>query len=108
MTATKQEETKKEVTDLPAEPIKPEVMGVPRDDKNARVSFTTDGNMMIITLPIGNMPRVMAYGFIYELFDMVGKWYAERAAIRQKLSLDNRDAVSKFNMKAGLAKLFKK
>jgi len=108
MTAAKQDGPKPEVTDLPAEPPKPEVMGIERDNKNARVSFSTDGNLMIITLPIGNMPRVMANGFIYELFGIVGQWYAERAEIKKKLSLDTRDAASRFNFKDGINKLLRR
>lgn len=108
MTAAKQDGPKPEVTDLPAEPPKPEVMGIERDNKNARVSFSVDGDLMIITLPIGHMPRVMAHGFIYELHGMVNQWYSERAEIKKKLSLDTRDAVGKFNFREGVSKLFKR
>jgi hypothetical protein len=107
MTATKQDETKPEPIkiDLKEEPKKPDVMGIERDDKNCRVSFTTDGNLVIITIPVGNMPRVVAHGFIYELHEIVGNWYKERMEIKKKLSLDNREAVSKFSFKNGINKI---
>lgn len=85
-----------------AEPKK-EVMGIERDDTNARVSFTTDGNLMIVTLPIGRMPRALSHGFLYELHQVVNEWHEER----KKTTLITRDAVSKFSFKTGISKLFK-
>ena len=101
MSTEKQEPEK---IDLPAEPPKPEVMGIVRDDKNARVSFTPDGAVLIITMPIAHMPRVMAHGFLWELHEMVNGWYAER----KKNKIIVRDEVSKFNFKQSVSKLFGK
>lgn len=87
-----------------AEEPKKEVMGIERDDNNARVSFTTDGNVMIVTVPIGKMPRVMCHGFIYELHEIVNGWYEERKRNR----ILTRDEVTKFSFKNGVKKLFGK
>ena len=108
MTAAKQDGPKPEVIDLPAEPPKPEVMGIERDNKNARVSFTKDNECMIITVPIAHMSRTLVRGFFLDAQDMAMMWFAERAAIKQKLSLDTRDAASRFNFKDGINKLLRR
>lgn len=82
---------------------KKEVMGIERDDTNARVSFTTDGNLMIVTMPIGRMPRALAHGFLYELHQVVNDWHAER----KKTNIILRDEASKWSFKSGISKLFK-
>lgn len=82
---------------------KKEVMGIERDDTNARVSFTTDGNLMIITLPIGRMARATAHGFLYELHQIINDWHEER----KRNKIITRDEAAKWSFKAGLTKLFK-
>ena len=108
MTATKQDEAKKDDATPATEPPKPEVMGITRDDHNTRLSFTKDGNLMIVTIPIGKMSPALVHGFLYELHDIVKGWFAERAAIKRKLSLDTRDAASRFNFKNGINKLLRR
>lgn len=87
----------------PAEEPKKEVMGIERDDTNCRISFTTDGNLLIITMPIGRMPRALAHGFVYELHQVVSDWYAER----KKSKIITRDEASRFSFKAGISKLLR-
>lgn len=89
-------------TPIAEEPEK-EVMGIERDDNNARVSFTKDNGLMIITIPIARMPRALAHGFLYELHTVVNEWHEER----KKNAILTRDAVSKFSFKSGINKLFK-
>jgi hypothetical protein len=91
--------------DQPTAPAKPEVMGIERDDNNARLSFTQDGNLMIITIPIGKMSPIGVHGYLWELHKIADGWYAERKAMREKLSLNNRDAASRFSFKQGVSKL---
>lgn len=86
-----------------AEEPKKEVMGIERDDNNARLSFTKDSALMIITIPIARMPRALAHGFLYELHQVVNDWHDER----RKNAIITRDNVSKFSFKAGISKLFK-
>lgn len=92
-------------TDTPTDEPKKEVLGIERDDKNCRVSFTTDGNLIIITMPLGHMPRVVAHGFIYELHDMINAWFHERAAAKKKIEIVGRDHMNKFSFKQGLSKI---
>ena len=87
---------------------KKDIMGIERDNTNCRVSFTPDGNLLIITMPIGFMPPATAHGFIYMLHDTVRSWYKERKDAMDRRKVLTGDAVSKFNMKQGLSKLFKK
>ena len=104
MTTKSTEQPAPETTGESTEPKKPEIMGIERDDVNARVSFTQDGNLMIITMPIARMPRVMAHGFLYELHEVVNNWHQERK--NSKIIL--RDQMSKFSFKNGVKNLFKK
>lgn len=87
----------------PAEEPKKEVMGIERDDNNARLSFTKDNALMIITIPIARMPRALAHGFLYELHQVVNDWHEER----RKTAIITRDTVSKFSFKNGISKFFK-
>lgn len=86
---------------------KKEVMGIERDDHNARVSFTTDGNLMIVTIPVGRMAPATAHGFLYLLHDTVREWYKERKEIQDRNKVLTGKAVSAFNFKQGLSKIFK-
>lgn len=105
MTATKQtDETKKETIDLPAEPPKPEVMGIERDNKNARISFTKDNECMIITVPIAHMSRTLVRGFFLDAQDMAMAWFSQRERTRIQL----RDTTSKFSFRDGISKLLRK
>ncbi len=104
MSTAKQSDTPEVRVEQPAEEPKKEIIGIERDDKNARVSFSQDGNLLIITMPIGHMPRVMCHGFLYELHEIVNGWYAER----KKNKIIVRDEVSKFNFKQSVSKLFGK
>ena len=97
------EKQSSEKIELKEEP-KPEVMGITRDDNNTRLSFTQDGNLMIVTIPIGRMSPALVHGFIYEMHDIVKAWFAER----KKVKLATRDEVSKFNFKQGVRNLFGK
>ena len=83
---------------------KKEVMGIERDDNNARISFTQDGNLIIVTMPIGKMPRALAHGFIYELHQIVNDWHEDR----RKNKILTRDEASKFSFKNGVRRLFGK
>ena len=87
-----------------AEPPKKDMMGIERDDKNVRISFTPDGVVLICTIPIGHMPRPLVHGFVYELHEIVNEWFAER----KKNKIIVRDEVSKFNFKQSVNKLFGK
>lgn len=83
---------------------KKEVMGIERDDVNARVSFTQDGNLLIITMPIGRMSRALAHGFLYELHTVVTDWHEER----KKTKLVTRDEVNKFSFKNAVSSILRK
>lgn len=85
-----------------SETPKKNIMGIERDDKNTRVSFTPDGSMMIVTIPIGHMSRALVHGFVYEMHDIVNTWFAER----KKSQIITRDNINNFNFKQGVRKLF--
>src|SRR3989339_1256969 len=98
--STEQTKPPVEKIDLKEEPKK-EVMGIERDDEHARLSFTQDGALMIVTIPIAKMSPVMAHGFIYTLHDVVKDWFAER----KKTKIITRDEVNKFSFRSGVSKL---
>ena len=100
MTATKQDGPKPEVP-AAAEPPKKDIMGIERDDKNCRVSFTPDGGVLICTMPIAHMPRVLAHGFVYELHTIINEWYAES----KNRQIITRDQMNKFSFKSGINKI---
>lgn len=94
--------------ETPATEPRKDIMGIERDDNNARVSFTPDGNLLIVTIPIGHMAPATAHGFLYLLHDTVRQWYKERKeAIDQRKVLTGK-VVSAFNFKQGLSKIFHK
>jgi len=110
--STKTTEAKPEVVTLAESQATPEakkeVMGIERDDQNARVSFTQDGALMIITIPLARMSTATAHGFIYLLHDMIHDWYKERQELIQHKKVLMGKAVSAFNFKQGLSKIFHK
>jgi hypothetical protein len=103
MPATKQEDTT-DVSKVKSEEPKKEVMGIERDDDHTRLSFTQDGNLMIVTIPIGKMSPALVHGFIYEMHDIVKQWFTERNKLRTQL----RDSTSQFSFKQAVSKLFRK
>jgi hypothetical protein len=100
---TPEQETSKSPTEEP----KKDIMGMERDDKNTRLSFTPDGNLMILTMPLAHMSPASAHGFLYMLHDTIRKWYSDRYEEQQKNKILTRDAISKFSFKKGVSNLFK-
>ncbi len=109
MPATKQNDTQpapevKLEAPASAEPPKKDIMGIERDDKHARVLFSKDNGIMIITMPIGGMSRTLVHGFIYELHEIVNEWFEER----KKHQIITRDNMNRFSFKQSVGKLFGK
>ena len=102
---TAPEVTDKQTTD---EAPKKDIMGIERDDNNARVSFTPDGNLLIVTIPIGKMAPATTHGFLYLLHDTVREWYKERKEAMDRNKVLTGKAVNSFNFKQGLSKIFRK
>lgn len=103
MPATKQSETPEVINVSDATEPKKEIMGIERDDKNVRLSFTPDGNLLILTMPLASMSPALVHGFVYELHDIIKNWFMER----KKHQIITRDTVNKFSFKNGISKLFR-